>query len=364
MLASLAFRTVLRTGIFLLDYQSAFLGIGITALLAANNSLTLPLATLGFGALVLAFTTSPLSIDHKPVFWSLFAFCAISTIGAIGAGIWGGGYPSMSFVMAGFAWYGLLLYCTRPCRRVWEWIVAGLGIHAGLIFVQGVMHYGEHYRAEGFADGSTQAAGYLGVAAVYLATTRRWYLAVPFVMAIPLTGSRLPLIATMGVLAGLALWKLLRPRHLLILCVCLLLSIVAFWPATERSILPGSSEGSRIPGDIGGRFQAPSNGKTLAKEQLTWPGILPQGYAGGKDAHVSLVRLWYEIGAPGLLSLGMAWTLSFRRLPTTMKWLAVILLGLASLDFYVIMPPASLLWWLVISGRRGRPAPPLPLGRV
>jgi len=346
MLASLAFRTSLRAGIFLLDYQSASLGIGITLLLAANNRLTLPLGTLGLGALLLACTAAPLSLGSRRVFWPLFAFCVVSTIGAVGAGLWGGGYPYLSFVMAGFAWYGLLLYCARPEKRVWEWVIAGLGIHAVLIFIQGVQNHGDNYRAAGFADGPTQAAGYLGVATVYLATTRRWYLAFPFLMALPLTGSRLPLVATVGVLACLVLWKILKPWQLLVLGVGLLLSVLAFWPATGRS-LPVFPISIPLFTDIQDRATAPSNGTT--EEHFTWPGLLPQGYSGGKGAHVSLVRLWYEVGILGLLALGMAWTLAFRRLPATMKWLALLLLGLASLDFYVIMPPAGLLWWLVIS---------------
>ena len=334
--------------------------LGAAAFLFAHDAQALALGSVGLLSLGVASMLSRRS--RQPWEWLLLGFCVLSTLGAVGASIWGYGYLVESILIAAYCWLGFLVYHTGAARHVWLWLAGALGIHAGVILVQGFAHFRDAaYRAGGLADNVNQAAGYLDVAVVSLVAAGKWWLAPPFLLALLFTGSRLGFWVLIAVLTAMTFRWVLPRRGLATLVAFLAVSAWLLWPQPER-IFFQTKTGGELQSDVVSRAQVPTGGlMTGGLPQGYAPGGLmtgglPQGYAGDPGLHVSPLRMFYETGVLGPVAwygpiVASLW--KGRRRPDTAWWLHWLFLGLSSLDFYMIMPPAVLMWWLALAKSGG-----------
>ncbi len=318
--------------------HSLLAGAGVALLLVTNPSVIVPLNAVGIALLALSVTQATLTIGNRFVFACLVALCLLSTVGAIGAIPWGYGHPVQSAAIAVTSWMGLLLYCSGVTERFWQWVTAGVFVHAAATIWQGLLHYREpFYRATGLSDNPDPAAGYLDVAIVYLLVKGKWWATAPLILALHFTGTRLAFWGFLTIVLAMGLRKVLGWRQVAVLLAATFLFSAVLWPYSGRLY--------RLH-DIKAEVVARAEGPPGIPKTHILPGILPQGYAGDKGYHVAPLRLLREIGWVGL----GAWALVsgvavWRSRASRHWWLILLLLGLASLDYYIIMPPASLLWW-------------------
>ncbi len=272
----------------------------------------------------------------------LIVFASSLTLGAIGSGLWGYGEVGMSVALALFAWLVVASYTIRLNDRVFTIFTAGAYLHAGVIVWQGIRHFRvATFRASGIALDQNVAAGFLDVAVVYLVARGRWYFTPPLVLALYMTGSRLGFWGLVFIL-GLMLMKRALPRcGALALLAVLAMTTAILWAQGSRIYF--RDDAGEILSVVVEAAQTRAEGVS-PKEATGGSWWLPNGYPGDGGPHLAIVQL-YQQGGPvavvavgGFLAAGL-----WRRRWSPSWWVLVLLAGLSVLDYYTIMPPASLL---------------------
>ena len=359
---------------------TALVAIGISALLFAHDGLAVPLGLMGFTLIPLAFIVSRPAIGDRYVATGLTGICILTTLGALGATTWGMGYVWQSFAIAGFSWYGLLIYYTPIRRGIWQWLMPAVMVHMAAVVVQGLPALGGvAHRAPGLTENVNQAAGLLdiGIVTALLIGLHGTLVWLP-ILGLLLTGTRLAFWLLVGVLVLMFLTKAVPRRTLAIVAAGIVICSVATWPLaqTQRVYFQGSTAMvTELSAEIGARLPlatpdvamgALSPGGSIAHElslqrESFLVGLLPQGYAGDYGIHSTFTRLYYELGVIGLVCAAVAVGRGLWKGRGATRWLLLLFLGLSTLDYYMVMPPFLLLWYLAlgqVAHRRLAPHPP------
>ena len=270
---------------------------------------------------------------------ALLAMALLWTVGAAGATVWGHGESTMSWTLAVFGWLLVAVYATPIAERLFTVISLGAYPHAVVAIWQGLW---SQQRALGFAGDQNVAAGFLGVAVVYLAARGRWYVAAPLIPAMAATASRLAWWTMIGMLIVMALHRTLTVRQVAFLAAVAVASVLVFLPTTERLVMAPEHAVTMV------REETESRVSTDLKEPPFK--VLPMGYPGDDSPHSAPVQLYYQGGVTAVLAalLFVAWGL-WRNRGSPTWWVLVFLLGVSTLDFYAVMPPVSLLTVAAVS---------------
>ena len=335
--------------------------IGITCLLFAHDDRAVPLGLIGFTLIPLAFIVAERSIGDWRVATGLMGICILTTLGALGSTIWGMGYVWQSIVIAGVSWYGLLIYLTPVRRDVWLWIMPAVLVHMAAAVAQGLPFLGGiAHRAPGLTENVNQAGGLLDIGiVVILLTGLPGMLAWLPALGLLVTGTRLAFWLLIGMMVLMVLSKAVSRRTVAIAAAGIVLVSVLTWsaPQTQRIFFQGPTVAlTDISAEVGARLplSTPVETTDILSHPVEAPrepgliGLLPQGYAGDYGIHSTFTRLYYEIGVIGLVCAAVAVGIGLWKSRGTTRWLLLLFLGLSSLDYYMVMPPFLLLWYLAL----------------
>ena len=270
---------------------------------------------------------------------ALLAMALLWSIGAAGATIWGHGESTMSWTLAVFGWLLVAAYITPLTERFFDAVAVGAYALAGYIYLL----EGRADRALGFTGDQNVASGFMAAAAIYLTAKGRWYLALPLIPAMALTGSRLAWWVGALVLAMVLAKQYQRPIPIMAAFALVgWLSIGHFAPRYHPLTFSGATLNEQVRDRVAiGEAGPMEMGNALADPAFH---IVPMGYPGDDSPHSAPVQLYYQGGLLGLLAAAtfMASGL-WRNRGSPAWWVLVFLLGVSTLDFYAVMPPVSLL---------------------
>ncbi len=330
---------------------TVLVAIGISALLFAHEGLAIPLGLVGFSLIPLALIVARPTVGDRYVATGLTGICILTTLGALGAAIWGMGHVWQSVAIAGFTWYGLIIYLTPIRRGIWIWFMPAVMVHMATAIVQGLPALGGvAHRAPGLTENTNQAAGLLDVGIVTtLVTGLHGSLVWLPVLGLLVTGTRLAFWLLIGVMALMVPTKAVPRRTVAIAAVGIVLCSVATWPLpqTQRIFFQGPTPAlAEISAEVAARV--PLGHPVEAPRIPVLVGLLPQGYAGDYGIHSTFTRLYYEIGVLGLACAAVAVGRGLWKSRGATRWLLLLFLGLSTLDYYMVMPPFLLLWYLAL----------------
>ena len=299
-------------------------------------------------------------IDNRRVFASLAIFSSLMVLAIPMSLYLQTGQWALTVILAEWGALMLLVYMIRTSRDLWGWIVVGLAPHLGLMLYQGVSHLrGPAIRATGFAENPNLAGGLLAFAAVYLTLKGKWYCLPPIIVAIAFSGTRQAFWITVGFLALLTIWRHLRWRQAIIVFATVLPCLILLYPQTVRIYYPLLGNVpilSNLANELEVRLRAPPESTVKLPDYRPTAGsfLIPRGDFGDGDqaahSHSVLLRLTYHSGLVGMLIyLGLSLRVLVRPRWTDSRWLMLLFLALGALDYYPIMPPFSLFWWLLIA---------------
>lgn len=328
----------------------ALIGIATTLFVVSHGAYALYLYFAGGMFVYLGLLSGRHSGGRRSTHLGILLLTGLAILGAIGSYTWGMHQVATSLVLAGYAIILYPIYLSNFSERVWAWVTAGSLPHAAAAISQGIAHYHEgSYRATGLLFNPTLAAGMLDIGIIYLIFTRRWLLAVPLIVALQLTASRLSIWVIVGILVLMALRRLVPLTGLFILLATMGITTLVFWPQTERifNIAP-----SAVTESVALRFGAAQpldelDGSATPGSYIGW---LPQGYAGDLGLHTAPSRLFVQLGAVGAVTwLALSSAGLWKRRWSLSWWMLLLLLGLSTLDYYTIMIPMSAFWLLAIT---------------
>jgi len=323
----------------------ALIGIALLLFLAAHNAsawLALP-ATIALGRAALS---TGLTIPNKWVFLGGLVMAASFTLGAFStlrAPLWNPYFVAMSILVMEFAWLGLWLYCCKVSDRVWGWIAAGTVVQAVVLLAAKWTHLRDGgFQSAGLTNLTSVASGILDVGIVYLIFKGRWYLTLPLWFGLLVTGQRLGFWVAVVLSCLMGVRRIIAWRDLGTIALFILIYVaVTGGAAQQRALFYGQPPwGAKPQADIVLR---------LTEWPSHRPSLSPDGYTSENGAHNAPWRVWYHGGIVGVGAFvlqtlyglwkdrgGVAW------------WMRLLLLGLGTLDFYVVMPAFSLIWWLAL----------------
>ena len=231
------------------------------------------------------------------------------------------------YVMLPFA---LVVFARYDLKVVMLWLVGCAYLNVGWMLWQAGV--GDVIRPEGLTNNANLVGGLLAICTIYLIASKRYYFALPLMLGIALSGSRLASVTTVSVLLALMVsrkeWRLL-----LLLSLVILLSF-PLW----QQIIAGYRIHSDILLAIRYRLDSP-----------LFPGLVGMGWTSAIHILNIPVRLAEEWG----LLAGVAWTgavgygLLKDRL-TSRWWMLVAMVGLSMLDHYLWLPGLVGVWWAMI----------------
>lgn len=219
-----------------------------------------------------------------------------------------------------------------------------IAIQAGIVIWEGMV--GSARQAAGLIESPNPAGGLFVIAALFLLTSPRYkWLAVPCIVALAFTGSRLALLTLLAVTILLLALKMASVKTTLAIAAVSLVLVAPWMSSGMRSaaVLAGEPAIAQGGSDFVLRLQTENE-----------PGLLPSGFAFVTPygpPHNVPYRIANEWGYTAMLAWAVltVWALARGILRRNRAWpllLAVILLG--SLDYYVHVGPLGWSWWLLL----------------
>ena len=324
-----------------------------------SNSVPLFLGILLLLATVILSPKSNASL-HPGVTGLLGALVALSLLAAV----FPARVPDLNYhktTLAIGVWVVLMfMFYLRPLTfNSLAWSVPFWLTHAAVTTYQGITHTAPVAgRADGLTGIPNIAGGFLVIGILYLAFTRHRWLALPLVVALPFTGTRLAVIVlvVLLVLMALPIWRgarVGRPWLFAAVCIIVLATTQAvFGEETKRTSLIRLVGGFDVLLDdvvtyrMQGQEPIPADTNNILAEALR-----PHGYIGPYGVHSVPLRLFWELGLLGSVAWGAATLiLLFRRIGSPVWWVFLSITLLSTLDYYTWMPlSVSAFWWLCAS---------------
>ena len=334
-------------------------GLGSAFLLSSGGPAAAYFASAGLTLVILAFMLGHRAPSKRPL-GLLSVMCALLIIGVPGALLWGMKAWILSLILAEWGLLMLVLYSIRIHSTVWAWLIVGALPHFAIALIQGVSHLADKgYRAVGLAENPGVAGGMADLAILYLAFKGKWYLIPPFITALYFTETRGAFWVLIGIMVLLAIRRVLKWHQLGAIALYFVLLGFAIWPSSQRlyDVAPIEIQSEIVhrlspPNTTKPEPVTPSNSAPFESSgpEPTLLGFLPQGDPGNHNAHSAPMRLFYHTGMVGL---GIWFWLTFDILSRSRQrfslWVMLLLLGLSGLDYYTIMPPFSVVWWLALA---------------
>lgn len=353
---------------------SPLVGIGAAFLIAANSFNTVLLATLGMACLISAFLLSPRTEYRPGVAW-IAAYSALLWMGIIYTGLLGWNQWLLTLILAEWSLVLLMVYCTRIGPQVWAWFSIGTIPHIAACIYQGFSNWRVNewpgFRATGLCENPNIAAGLIDVVFVYLILQRKWYLTPPLMVALYFTGTRLAFWGLYLVLIAFVFLRIVSWKYLLTLMAGVALFAWAsdgqgyrLWIQDRifvRELLQEEVENQIVERlSLPVRESPPPPEMAFPTEQarqdyhlLALPpivGLYPHGDPGSHNAHNGALRLLYHAGIVGVAAWGVLCISVWRRPVSPYHlWLLALLLLLSTLDYYTVMPPFSIIWFMVFA---------------
>jgi hypothetical protein len=239
---------------------------------------------------------------------------------------------------------GAVFIMRHTMHTVW-WTMPAAGVQAGALWYDRIM-LPDVARVSGLMTNSNPAAGLMVLASVLLLTHKRTqWLAIPFLAAIPMTGSRAAVGAMAVMLMVLAMKRAIGGQKVLAITVVVVLATMPFWGTMTH--------GLRLNGDAATIVQTTIENVRLRvapeeiKEAET---ILPAGPGTDiSNQHIQVMRISQEVG----ILAGLAWvTILFGAMwqrqahPAWFMLFAAALLTIFDMYFWI---PAGLtvMWWML-----------------
>lgn len=318
---------------------SAFLLASAIALALGIDSFRDPAVGLVWACLGTSLILRRGAWGPKRAWVPLLIISASATLAVPGSILWGNGIWEQNAIYAVWIASMLLLYYAVGPGDLLAYLTPWWLAHAGLTIAQGVQ---EGSRVAGIAHNSAPAAGFLVVGSVYLLTTRRWYLALPLIVALPFTGSRWPAVVMGGFLLALAVSRCASVKKVLV--AALLLAVLAA-PLEHLTSLSERLGVTSYVQEFSGRLSSPL------------PRLLPTGITDGLgmlSAHNVPMRLALETGLASALAWGFLtlWLLWRRPRMTGLWWAFAALSVLSLLEWYPVHHP---IWWGLLAMRLKAP---------
>ena len=240
---------------------------------------------------------------------------------------YGGYWVSTAMISMSVAPLGLLVLIRPDVRRVIYYMVPVSYVHAAVIgwqFINGVV------RAEGITYSPNPAGGFLVLIATFLIANRRPWLAMPLALAVLPTQSRLAL----GVLVVVLGFSVLRGRVSWRWLLVTLIAVVAMMSAGHKF------RALEIAHDIPFRL-------TIERSVSLWP----TGFIGFGDGppHDVPMRLAIELGIPAAIAWAWLSMKGIARRHQQFRPLMMVIVLLATLDYYVWVGPMAGFWWLLVT---------------
>ncbi len=277
----------------------------------------------------------------------------VSMVAAVPLSIINGGFWPGTTILA--FWMVLMagLFAGPVSSSILPMLVSASLVQAAATIAQGLIHHGQGLRQYGLMSNPNPAAGLMAVGAIYLLTTKRYRpLAIPLLVALPLSGSRWGVAVASVVLVAMLVARAVPWKAWVAILGCSVVLTVPFWADLGHSLL-GRGTGSA---ELGAIAAVEAEAFTRLSSNVA-PQPLPRGISYQYGAHSAPVRVGIE---GGILS-ALAWLFlsgyAIWRGHGAVRWLAIALLGLSMLDYYTWQPyQLSMVWWLVIgiSARKNR----------
>ncbi len=341
----------LPSGLFALALTSSFV----------LSSFWSPWLAISWGALLGGLILTSHGWGSKAVAASLVTLLALVFLAVPGSLLIGNGNWVLTLGVALWMAPAVGFYWADLDSRVFAWLVPVWMIHTGLVasqaftswaYVPHVDDAGVFVRGvapSGISLNQNLGAGFLVLGIVYLLTLNtRWrWLAVPLMVALPLTGSRWAVIVLAVLIAGMLASHRARWGPV-ILALAIGISGVLLLPRLSATVaLAGfDSMGSLLApfsdGQLSGRLAVPHI-----------PSILPRGVAEYPGLHNVPLRIAVENGiVAAALWVGVTgWALA-RAPRLDVAWWMLLALGLLSLlDYYSWMGHLGGFWWLLVGMR-------------
>ncbi len=274
--------------------------------------------------------------------WPLMLLTLIAilfTVGAAGSHIWGYGEGPVSWGVALFAWMLVGTYRLRLKETMFAWVADGVLIHAAMMMWQASTHFKEmDFRSVGFAQDPNTAGGLVGLAIIYLVLKGQWLRALFLAPALYLSGSRLVLIVTIATLTLLMGKRVIRPKQAIIILSVVALTALIYWP---------TGLGSRVIEELDPGGQVNERFLTTPESATTFGAfdpLVPKGFSNQDGNHSAPLKLYQQGGlvaaVAGVVLIGVG---LWRRRWTRSWWLLLFMAGVGTMDYYIVMPPFSLL---------------------
>ena len=358
--------------ILLLPMLISWRTVAPTLLVAAGAALLVSVSAATVSLQIVAVTTSSAlacflaafainrKINNRLVFAALAVFSGLMVLAIpislyLQTGQW-----VLTVILAEWGVLMLLVYMIRISHDLWGWVIIGLAPHLSLMLYQGFSHLrGPAIRATGLAENPNIAGGLLAFAAVYLTLKGKWYALPPIIVAIAFSGTRQAFWITVGFLVLLTIFRHLRWRQAIIVFAIVLPSLIILYPQTSRIYYPVLGNVpiiNNIVNELNIRLSPPQESVVNLPDYRPTAAtlLLPRGDFGDGEqkanSHSVLIRLTYHAGLVGMLIyLGLSLRILVRPKWPDSRWLMLLILALGALDYYPIMPPFSILWWLILS---------------